>query len=65
MIIEKKMYCIVSKTFPLKFCSEGYDYSTLDESVMLKSFEDCKKEFKEYGISDNYQIVPVNVTYEI
>ena len=66
MIIEKTMYCIVSKTFPLKFYNEGYDYnSTLDESLMSKTFEDCQKELATYDEPDECQIVPVKITYEI
>ena len=66
MLINKTMYCIVTKTFPLKFCNAGYDYnSELDESVMSKTREDCEKELETYDDKDNYQVVPVKITYEI
>ena len=66
MIIEKKMYCIVGKQpFPLLFYCDGYSYSVLDESVLSNTYEDCEKELETYDEPEEFQIVPVKVTYEI
>ena len=66
MIIEKKMYAIVGKQpFPLLFYCDGYSYSTLNEGVLSKTYEDCEKELADYDESEEFQIVPVKVTYEI
>ena len=66
MIIEKKMYAIVGKQpFPLLFYSGGYSYSVLDESVLSNTVEDCEEELKTYDDAEDFQIVPVKITYEI
>lgn len=42
MKITKEKYCIVSKAFPLKFYSNGYEYDELTSDV----FCDYKKNAK-------------------
>ena len=65
MFIEKKMYAIVGKQpFPLLFYCEGDSYSTLDEGVLSNTYEDCEKELATYDEPEEFQIIPVKITYE-
>ena len=63
MILEKYKFCIASKSFPLKFFYEGYEHDTLDD-IVLRTNKECLEEIETYDTLDNFQILPVRVTYE-
>lgn len=63
MIITKEKYCIVSKSFPLKFYRCGNEVDTLEDDV-LRSKESCEDELKTYDEPEEFHILKVQVTYE-
>lgn len=63
MVVTKEMYCIASKSFPLKFYRCGNETDELDEDV-LRSKESCEYELETYDEPELCQILKVKVTYE-
>lgn len=63
MIISKDKYCIISKSFPLKFYRDGYGIDNLEDD-MLMSEEECQDELSTYDEPDGFHILKVQVTYE-
>ena len=63
MILRKEMYCIASRSFPLKFYRNGYEIDELDIDV-LRNKEGCEYELETYDEPELYQILKVKVTYE-
>lgn len=63
MIIKKEKYCIVGKSFPLKFMYDGNEYDTITE-IMLMDKDECENELKTYDEPEENQIIKVKVTYE-
>lgn len=65
MIIAQYYYCVVNKTFPIKFYdSEMDEYDDL-EFHCLMSKEMCELSIKHSDEPDDYRIIPVRVSYEI
>ena len=63
MVIIKEMYCIASKSFPLKFYRCGNETDELHEDV-LRSKESAEAELETYDEPELCQILKVKVTYE-
>lgn len=63
MKISKEQYCIVSKSFPLKFMQDGEYYDSIDEIVLMEQ-EWCENELQTYDEPELFQILKVQVTYE-
>lgn len=63
MIIKKEKYCIVRKSFPLKFMYDGNEYDTVTDSMLMDK-EECEDELQTYDEPEENQIIKVIVTYE-
>lgn len=63
MIITEEKYCIVSKSFPLKFYYNGNEEYTFSD-YLLMSKESCEDELSTYDEPEDFNILKVNVTYE-
>lgn len=63
MIIKEEKYCIVRKSFPLKFMQDGDEYDTIQEIVLMDK-EYCENELKTYDEPEENQIIKITVTYE-
>ena len=64
MIISKDMYCITSKSFPLKFYRCGNETDELIHDVLM-SKESCEDELQTYDEPEEFQVLNVKVTYEL
>ena len=66
MKIEKTMYCIVSKEFPLKFYDyNGCECESMDDKNVLMTYTECTEQLKHYDEPEESEILAVNITYEI
>ena len=63
MIIKEEKYCIIRKSFPLKFMQDGNECNSIKD-VWLMSQDECEKELQTYDEPENYQIIKVEVAYE-
>ena len=63
MIILNEKYCIVSKSFPLKFYKHGNEFDTLEESLLMDK-KSCEDELKIYDEPEDFCILKVRITYE-
>lgn len=64
MIVSKEKYCIVSKSFPLKFYTNGEEHDNI-EDVYLMSKENCEDELSTYDEPEEFHILKVKVSYEL
>lgn len=64
MVISKEKYCVVSKSFPMKFYVDGYGYDDIEKADFLMSKEDCEKEIEEYDEPEEFKALKVVVSYE-
>ena len=63
MIIKEDKYCIVSKSFPLKFMKDGEEWDTIYD-IYLEDKKACEDELNTYDEPEEFQILNVKVTYE-
>ena len=63
MRISREKYCIVTKSYPLKFIQNGEGCDDIEE-VYLTSKEDCEYVLSTFDEAEKHQIIKVNVTYE-
>ena len=63
MIIKEEKYCIIRKSFPLKFMYDGNEYDSIKD-VMLMDKDECENELETYDEPEENQIIKVTVTYE-
>lgn len=64
MIISKEMYCIASKSFPLKFYRCGNETDELELDV-LRSKESCEDELQTYDEPETFQILKIQLSFEL
>lgn len=63
MIVKEEKYCIVSKTFPLKFYRYGNETDYFENDLLMTK-ESCEYELSTYDEPERFNMLKVDVTYE-